>query len=57
MLITIKAYCILIISGILTIIGCFLPWEYSGGFIAHPMNGIIITPTIRDNGGAIIILL
>jgi hypothetical protein len=41
----------------LIIIGSFLPWRLEGDFIPIWTNGIRISPSIKDNGGALLILL
>jgi hypothetical protein len=46
-----------IIGYILLIPGCFLPWAREGDFISYLTYGIRIFPTIRDNGGFIVLLL
>ena len=42
---------------ILTLIGCFLPWQQGGDFISYWTYGIRIFPSFQDNGGLLIILL
>ncbi len=46
-----------IIGFVLTVIGSLLPWKVEGDFIPIWTNGIRIYPSIKDNGGLIIILL
>lgn len=41
----------------LTILGSFLPWEREGDFISYLTYGLHIFPTLKDNGGLIIVLL
>ena len=48
---------LLILGLILIIIGCFLPWRLEGDFVPIWTNGIRIYPSIKDNGGVLIILL
>lgn len=39
-----KSFLGIITSVVVIIIGCLLPWKYSGGFIAYPTNGMEIKP-------------
>jgi hypothetical protein len=39
-----KSFLGVITSIVVIIIGCLLPWKYSGGFIAYPTNGIDVNP-------------
>ncbi len=46
-----------IIGATLTAIGSFLPWWQEGDFISYRTYGIRFYPTIKDNGGLLIMLL
>ena len=42
---------------VLTISGCFLPWQVEGDFISYWKFGIRIFPTFEDNGGVVVLIL
>jgi hypothetical protein len=46
-----------IIGLILIILGSFLPWYGEGDFIFYLTYGVRIFPSVKDNGGLLIVLL
>ncbi len=46
-----------IVGTVLTLIGSFLPWRREGDFVSYWSYGIRIYPSIKDNGGLLIVLL
>ena len=46
-----------IIGAALAFVGSFLPWRREGDFISYWTYGIRFSPSIKDNGGFLIILL
>jgi hypothetical protein len=46
-----------IVGAILTITGSFLPWQQAGDFVSYWTYGIQVSPSIKDNGGLLIVLL
>jgi hypothetical protein len=46
-----------IIGGVLTLVGSFLPWQREGDLISYWTYGIRIFPSIKDNGGLVVVLL
>ena len=42
---------------ILTMIGSFLPWQRNGDFVSYWTYGVQIYPSMKDNGGLLIVLL
>jgi len=55
MIISKRSFWVIVLSAIIGIIGCLLPWSFSPGFIAYPINGVLLSPIIKDNGGMIVI--
>lgn len=52
-----SAKTLLIVSSILILIGSFLPWRREGDFVSYWTNGIQIYPSVKDNGGLLLVLL
>jgi len=50
-----KSFLGVITSVVIILIGCLLPWKYSGGFIAYPTNGIEVYPI--GNSDSVIITI
>jgi hypothetical protein len=48
---------LLIFGIILTLLGSFLPWRREGDFVSYWTYGIRVYPTLKDNGGLLIVLL
>lgn len=46
-----------IVGTVLTLMGSFLPWRREGDFVSYWSYGIHIYPSIKDNGGLLIVLL
>jgi hypothetical protein len=45
------------LGSIITLIGSFLPWRKDGDFVSYWTQGIQIYPSIKDNGGFLLVLL
>jgi hypothetical protein len=52
-----RSFWVIVLSAIIGVISCLLPWSYSPGFIAYPINGVLLSPTIKDNGGVLVIVM
>jgi hypothetical protein len=46
-----------IIGSVLTVCGSFLPWQSEGDFLSYWSYGIRLSPSFRDNGGLLIVVL
>ncbi len=45
-----------VIGFVLIILGCFLPWYGQGDFIFYLTYGVRIFPSVKDDGGLLIVL-
>lgn len=52
-----SAKILFIISSIFILIGSFLPWRREGDFVSYWTRGIQIYPSVKDNGGLLLVLL
>jgi hypothetical protein len=46
-----------IAGALLAVVGTLLPWEVGGDFVPYTVAGVQLAPTVRDNGGVLVLLI